>query len=240
MTIEKKPFNTSLDIQTSFNLMDPRSQTRQVTPPITNTRLWSSEETDQVITAIATYNRDFPGEPFPEHPFGKRFSFVNFKEKYLEDLQKTPKQLRERCVHHLYGQVLPHIRQQDIEAVKKAREQNSTSWTATAQHLHEVYFNKKHYYSENTIKNFLIKKESNVTKKRKTAEISSFAPEAKAIKQKNILVPRSLPGSFISILSSAPTANSDIFLTKEEEEILMNEFFPTSTLIPLPDFLKKT
>lgn len=153
-------------------------------------RGWTEEQDQEVREAITLYERH-TSQRFPEDPFSGKARFSILKKDYLSHLDKNGKQIRERWVTHLCPKLInPSIKENDRDLVLKLNEKYPKQWAFIAREIYEFY-EKKAYYSDNSIKNFcnqyknrkinreiFISEDSEMENKRmkNTKEVSSFSP----------------------------------------------------------------
>jgi len=120
---------------------------------------WSLEKDEQVKRAIVQYNR-YSIVRFPEDPF-QSLPFPDLKDRYLGDLNKSAKQIRERWVTHICLKIRSlSVLEKDQDMVLDLCKKNLGKWATVAKKVFEV-FHGKEYYSDNTIKNFYMRSQKN-------------------------------------------------------------------------------
>ena len=120
---------------------------------------WSNAEDNLLRSAIWHHNIDNPTTPFPKDHFDMCFQFTTFIKKYLPNLSKTSKQVRERCVNHIISKARSFILPQDQEKAlslyhEYVKEGETRIWMRMSQFFYEKN-HKEFYYSANALKNFV-------------------------------------------------------------------------------------
>lgn len=116
--------------------------------------LWAPEMDAKVKNAISEYNK-VSDSPFPETIFGSNTpSFCVLKRGFLQDLDKSTKQIRERWL----SQISPKIKasgvlEEDKEVVWSFCQENPHEWSKVSRRTFE-HFQEKYYYPDCAIKNF--------------------------------------------------------------------------------------
>jgi hypothetical protein len=144
-------------------------------PASSSKSFWSNAEDNRLRRAIWYYNIDHPTAPFPEDHFDMRFEFSNFIKKYLPNLSKDSKQVRERCITHIISKARSNILLQDQEkALSLYREYLQEGETRIWMRMSRFFYEKNDkafYYSANSLKNFVYRRFKSLERKEnKSAE----------------------------------------------------------------------
>ena len=122
-----------------------------------NTSIWKEEEDEQLRQAVYRYNQNSP-KSFPKDPFNARLPFTTLKKNYLQDLDRSHRQLRQRWVCHICPKIrAPSILAADEAAIRDLYSQNPAKWELLSAKTFEV-FERQQYYPSSVIRNFFSKR----------------------------------------------------------------------------------
>ena len=148
---------------------------------------WSFQEIHKLQIAVDRYNNDHPAAPFPEHPFGEKFSFTKFTKQYLQNFSRDAKQIRERCINNFYSKAVGTVPDADIDTVKKiynkyVLKRSATPWADTSSELFKAN-NQEFYYTANALKNTVSNKGKYTLAKRKLSfKVLEVSKEQKGVR----------------------------------------------------------
>ncbi len=117
---------------------------------------WTSIDNQKLLNAVDQYSKIwgkvFPEDPFSKHPFVELNKFC-----ILEGLNKNPKSIREKWLNQISPKIKStRILKEDAPLVIELYNKHPKKWLNICLEIYNL-FERKCYYPENTIKNFMMR-----------------------------------------------------------------------------------
>jgi hypothetical protein len=119
-------------------------------------RPWAKEEDILFLQGIERYNSLNIEAPISQDPFYGNCSITYYKriKNLIPDLDRTPKQMKERYLNHLSPKMKKNILPEHQDLIVAWHEEYGNAWSKIAEMACKYIFNQGMYYNDQMIKRF--------------------------------------------------------------------------------------